>query len=98
MEPNRDLTAAVKQVALAAGLGELGLSKLFLTPQFGPRQRIFAVLTDAVLEPDPLLPPGSVCDRCGACARACMDHLEKSGRIEKQYQTPMIEGKQWVLE
>lgn len=169
---------SLRVVGCAAGLGELGLSKLFLTPQFGPRQRMFAILTDAVLEPDPLLPPGSVCDRCGACARACpadaisrerlvevpigdqaythgaldcgkcshvhqgwdpevspflkpdsskenpppyfkfldhrfrhrsicggrgcvracMDHLEKAGRIEKQYQTPMIEGKQWVIE
>ncbi|MHC4591228.1 MAG: hypothetical protein ACYS8L_00875 [Planctomycetota bacterium] len=36
---------------------------------------------------------------CGArgCVRACMDHLEKAGRIEKQYHTPMIEGKQWVM-
>jgi len=27
-----------------------------------------------------------------------MDHLEKSGRLEKQYKTPMIEGKQWILD
>jgi len=27
-----------------------------------------------------------------------MDHLERSGRIEKQYRTPMVEGKQWVIE
>ena len=32
------------------------------------------------------------------CVRACMDHLEKAGRIEKQYRTPMIEGEQWVIE
>ena len=32
------------------------------------------------------------------CIRACMDHLEKTGRIEKQYKTPMIEGEQWVIE
>ena len=37
---------------------------------------------------------------CGArgCIRACMDHLEKTGRIQKQYRTPMIEGEQWVLD
>lgn len=66
--PDGDLSLRV--VGCAAGLGELGLSKLFLTPQFGPRQRMFAVLTDAELEPDPLF-TGSVCDSCGACARAC---------------------------
>jgi hypothetical protein len=27
-----------------------------------------------------------------------MDHLEKTGRITKLYRTPMIEGKQWVIE
>jgi epoxyqueuosine reductase QueG len=61
---------SLRVVGCAAGLGELGLSKLLLTPQFGPRQRIFAVLTDADLEPDPLF-VGSVCDDCGECAAAC---------------------------
>lgn len=169
---------SLRVVGCAAGLGELGRSKLFLSPQFGPRQRMFAIYTDAPLEADPLLEPGSVCDDCGACSRgcpaeaiaeertvevkiddklfrhapldcskcshvhqgwdprvspflkeehskenppgyfqfldkrfrhrsicvgrgcvrACMDHLEKSGKIEKQYKTPMIEGKQWVIE
>ncbi|MBT3375443.1 MAG: hypothetical protein HN742_14625 [Lentisphaerae bacterium] len=36
---------------------------------------------------------------CGArgCVRACMDHLEKSGRIERTYRTPVVEGEQWVI-
>jgi epoxyqueuosine reductase QueG len=168
---------SLRAIGCAAGLGEYGLSKLFLTPQFGPRQRLFALLTDAPLEQDPLLRE-SICDECGecvracpanaiprertvqmtiegrtfshsdidpdkcvrchvgwdpryspflkadstpdnpppyyefvrhwfrhistcgdrGCVRACMDHLEKTGRIEKQYQTPMIEGEQWVLD
>lgn len=168
---------SLRVLGVAAGLGELGRSKLFMSPQFGPRQRIFGVLTDAVVEPDPLVPPGTVCDDCGSCSRgcpaeaipaertaevrvgqyvyahgpldlpecveihqgwdpryspflkedssrenpppyyqfidhrfrhhsicgargcvrACMDHLEKRGRIEKQYRTPMIEGEQWVI-
>lgn len=168
---------SLRLVGCAAGLGELGMSKLFLTPQFGPRQRMFAVLTDAVLERDPLF-SGSICDHCGECAaacpgeaietdrmveikigdrvfshanldcakcipvhvgwdarvspflakdsgpnnppvyysfldrrfqhrsicggrgcvRKCMDHLERTGRIEKQYKTPMVEAEQWLLE
>ncbi|MBI3946645.1 MAG: 4Fe-4S binding protein [Armatimonadetes bacterium] len=167
---------SLRVIGCAAGLGELGLSKLFLTPQFGPRQRMYAVLTDAVLAADPLLAE-SVCDGCGNCARACpaaaiplersvelkigdrvfshapldtrkcghvhggwdprfspfleedssrenpppyyhfldhrfrhrgicgargcvrkcMDHLEKTGRIAKQYQTPMVEEEQWEI-
>ena len=173
-----DGAISLRVIGCAAGLGELGLSKLLLTPQFGPRQRIFAVFTDAELVPDPLVEPGTVCDGCGTCraacpadaipadrnvelriedsvfshaeldcqkcvpihqgwdprfspflqpcssrdnpppyyeflqrrfrhqpicgargcVRACMHHLEKTGRIEKQYATPMIEGKQWVIE
>ena len=68
--PQPDAEIHLRLMACAAGLGELGLSKLLLTPQFGPRQRIFGVLTDAVLEPDPLLTEG-ICDECGACAEQC---------------------------
>ncbi len=57
-------------IAVAGGLGELGLSKIFLSPQFGPRQRIFALFTDVELEPTPLF-TGSICDECGSCAREC---------------------------
>jgi ferredoxin len=169
---------SLRVLGVAGGLGELGRSKLFMSPQFGPRNRVFGVLTDAVMNPDPLVPPGTVCDNyglcmkgcpadaipqeresevrmgeyvythspleCGDCAhihqgwdpkyspflkpdstrenpppyynfidhrfrhhgicggrgcvRACMDHLEKTGRIEKTYKTPMIEGEQWVIE
>ncbi len=56
--------------AVRAGLGEIGLTGELMTPQFGHRQRVQVILTDAELEATPML-EGSVCDRCGACARAC---------------------------
>ena len=167
---------SLRVLGCAAGLGELGLSKVFLTPQFGPRQRVFGVLTDAELEATPLF-RGRVCDECGQCARhceaqaigaersvrftiedrefghaaldcracgvvhrgddprfspfwngsegdgakpsynkfcqdrfrhlavcvgrgclrACLDHLEKTGRIESRFRTPLVEGKRWKL-
>ena len=31
---------------VAAGLGEIGWSKVFMTKKFGPRQRIHAIITD----------------------------------------------------
>ncbi len=61
---------SLRVIGVAAGLGELGHSKLLLTPQFGPRQRVFAVFTDAELEPTPLF-SGSVCDGCMSCVREC---------------------------
>ena len=56
--------------AVAAGLGEIGLNGLFLSPEFGSRQRFHMILTDAEIEPSPIF-EGSVCDGCGECARSC---------------------------
>ena len=65
-----DGMVSLRVIGVAAGLGELGHSKLLLTPQFGPRQRVFAVFTDAELEPTPLF-AGKICDGCQSCAREC---------------------------
>jgi len=171
-----DGKVSLRIIGVAAGLGELGHSKLLLTPQFGPRQRVFAVFTDAELEPTPLF-TGEICDGCLACVteceaeaignsrdvtftiegreyshatldtkacirvhagrdprfspfwtgseaqdeepaynrfvqlrfrhcgicvgrgclRACLDHLEKTGRIEAQFKTPLIQRERWKL-
>jgi len=171
-----DGMVSLRVMGAAAGLGELGHAKILLTPQFGPRQRVFAVLTDAELEPTPLLKE-PICDGCKACVReceanaigqersvrlriedrefshapldcdacgivhrgdnprfspfwngteapgdqpsfnkwsqhrfrhlsvcagrgcvrACLDHLEKTGKISKKFHTPLIEGKRWKL-
>ena len=56
--------------AAAAGLGELGYSKVFLTPKLGARQRFGIIYTDAPLDPDPLF-EGSICDRCMRCVAEC---------------------------
>lgn len=61
---------SLRVMGVAAGLGELGHSKVFLSPEFGPRQRIFAVFTDAELEPTPLFRE-KVCDDCGLCVAGC---------------------------
>ncbi|MDH7569703.1 MAG: hypothetical protein QHJ73_08970 [Armatimonadota bacterium] len=70
-KPAPDVFLHLRIAAFCAGLGEIGYSKMFLSPQFGPRQRLGAVLTDAPLEPDPLYDGPPLCDRCMACAREC---------------------------
>lgn len=68
--PAPDVMFSFRIAAFICGLGEIGYSKLFLTPEFGPRQRFAFLLTDAPLEPDPLF-EGRICDRCMACVREC---------------------------
>ncbi|MBQ9802589.1 MAG: 4Fe-4S binding protein [Clostridia bacterium] len=58
------------RAAVACGLGEIGLSGLFLSPEFGSRQRFHMIITDAELEATPLA-TRRVCDGCGKCAAVC---------------------------
>ncbi|MEE8473653.1 MAG: hypothetical protein V3S82_10840 [Dehalococcoidia bacterium] len=61
--------------AVAAGLGERGINHLLVTPEFGPRVRLAAIITDATLAPDKpqeeVLCPGL---ECGLCLDACPPH------------------------
>ena len=68
-------TVSTRHAAVEAGLGIFGKSRLLLTPKFGPRQRLAAIVTDAELEPDRkigeeearrICPP-----ECVACIKAC---------------------------
>ena len=69
--PKPDVFIHFRIAAYICGMGEIGWSKIFLTPQFGPRQRFAFIITDAELEPDPLMQPGTLCDRCMLCTRDC---------------------------
>ena len=68
--PNPDVLVDYRVCAYLAGMGQIGYSKVFLTPEFGPFQRFVVLLTDAPLEPDPIY-EGKLCDRCMRCAKAC---------------------------
>lgn len=69
-KPAPDVLLHFRIAAFICGLGEIGYSKLFLTPEFGPRQRFAFLFTDAPLEPDPLF-EGEICDRCMLCVKDC---------------------------
>ena len=69
--PAPDVNIHVRIAAMACGLGEIGWSKVFLHPVYGPRVRIGTILTDAVLEADPLIKPGTICKRCMRCVPTC---------------------------
>ncbi|MFP4382061.1 MAG: hypothetical protein ACLFUS_16290 [Candidatus Sumerlaeia bacterium] len=58
-------------MAVVAGLADMGFNGLALTPEYGARNRFVTVVTNAALEPDPLIPPGTVCDNCMLCRKHC---------------------------
>lgn len=68
--PHQEPIMCHRTAAVAAGLGEFGWSKVFLTKRFGPLQRLGVVLTDADLPSDQMR-TGQICDKCMLCVRAC---------------------------
>lgn len=63
---------SLTHAAVAAGLGTLGLNGMLLTPQYGPRVLLAAVVTHAPLDPTPG-PGRALCqgESCGRCLLAC---------------------------
>lgn len=60
-------------LAIDAGLGQLGRNGLLITPEYGPRVRLFKVFTDLPLIPDQPIDFGvtEFCSGCNLCAEAC---------------------------
>jgi len=67
-----DVNLSIRIAAVAAGLGEIGWARVFLTKKFGPRQRLAAIITDLEIEPDPLVEPNSICKLCMECVKGCV--------------------------
>ena len=57
--------------AVAAGLGEVGWHNMLLTPQFGVRQKLVTIITNAPLEPGHVYDGDPICDRCMRCVNEC---------------------------
>ncbi len=72
-KPAPDIIVDMEFMAYAAGLGNIGKGKLFLTPEYGVRQSFMAVLTTLELEPDPIN-NNDLCGDCDACLKACPFH------------------------
>ena len=68
--PSPSIFLHFRIAGVICGMGEIGWSNIFLTPQFGPRQRLAFIFTDAELEPDPIMKP-SLCDNCKICVAKC---------------------------
>jgi epoxyqueuosine reductase len=63
-----------KHLGARAGLGNIGFSKLLITPDFGPRVRLASILTNAPLEPDKEY-KNNLCEDCDKkCAKENMKY------------------------
>ncbi len=91
-KPAPDVFLHMRIAAYIAGLGEIGWSKVFLNQEFGPRVRYAAVLTEAELDADPLVEPGTICDRCMLCAKACAGNaISTTESVKIQIEDKVIE-------
>ncbi len=99
VEPGRlppNVIPSIRYLAVGAGLGEMGWSKVFLSSKFGPRCRMGAIFTDAELEPDDLIEPGTICTKCGACTRRCPGQAIPDVKSDKTV-TVNIGGKDYTF-
>lgn len=71
-----------KHAAQAAGLGTIGRHSLLITPELGSMVWLGAILTDAELEPDPMLEP--LCSHCNLCVESCPIGALESVQMDQQ--------------
>ncbi len=69
--PRPDVFIHFRIAAFICGLGQIGYSKLLITPRFGPRVRFAFIITDAPLRPDPIYSGPPLCDMCMLCVKEC---------------------------
>lgn len=72
-KPAPNVTPDIYHAAQLAGLGEIGYNGSFLTPQFGVRQSLGMLFTEAEIEPDKPFENGQLCpgEDCLACVKGC---------------------------
>lgn len=74
----------LKDAAVLAGLGAIGRNNLLITPQFGPRVRLRAVVTAAELPPNRILGVHPCPETCDRCIRACPTNALEGGRFNRE--------------
>lgn len=94
-EPDQHMETilSLTHAAVEAGLGTLGLAQQLVTPQFGPRVILTAVLTSAPVEPDQKLEDavclGASCGRClDACPADAVRHFDRDWQACDRFRSP----------
>jgi len=84
---------SMPHAAVEAGLGTLGLNQMLLTPEYGPRVVVTAVLTSAPVECDSRMEEalchGAECGRClSACPGDVIRHFDRDWQACQDYRSP----------
>ena len=84
---------SLPHAAVEAGLGTLGLNQQLLTPQFGPRVVLTAVLCSVEVECDqPMTEALCLGPECGRCLKACpgdvIQHWDRDWEACDRYRSP----------
>lgn len=69
LKPKPEVFFNFRTGGVLCGVGEIGHSRMLLTPAFGPAQRLYFIVTEAELDGDPLI--SGICDHCMECVRQC---------------------------
>jgi ferredoxin len=82
-----------KHSAVAAGLGKLGRSSNFMHPKFGTAVVLCSVITEAELEPDPMIADDF--DPCADCS-ICIDICPTDAISRKKMQSFVMEEREFT--
>ena len=84
----------IAKAAYSAGLGEFGWSGHFLTPEFGPRIQLGAILTNLKLEYGQPYSGPKLCEpeKCGMCSKICPTGAIAEVRAENQVEFSISGG------
>ena len=90
---HRETLLSLPHAAVRAGLGTLGLNQQLLTPQFGPRILLTAVLCSVEVECDqPMTEALCLGPECGRCLKACpgdvIRHWDRDWEACDRYRSP----------
>ena len=69
LKPQPEVFFNFRTGAVLCGVGEIGHSRVLLSPEFGPAQRLYFIVTEAELETDPII--NGICDHCMECVKDC---------------------------
>ena len=80
-------------VAEAAGMGTIGTHTLLITPEFGTRTRLTALLTEAPLQTTRRIDPVDDCTHCLDCVKICPVQAISSSSPGQRYQVDALRCK-----